>query len=278
MAALRAIGLTLVLALVSAVGIPIQWIALRADSPLKRAMPMLYHRIVCALIGLRREVAGVPASERPLLLLANHVSWLDITVLSAVLPVSFIAKSEVARWPLFGLFAKLQRSVFVDRARRSATGAVAAEIGERLAAGDVLALFAEGTSSDHNRVLPFRTALVGAAHRAIAEDGAGRVWVQPVSIAYTRWNGLPLGRRERPRIAWYGDMVLGPHLWRVLKEGRIDVTVSFGPAIPVDATVDRKALALAAEMTVRGMTVAAQRGRARTDIVPMPILSGDKTH
>jgi 1-acyl-sn-glycerol-3-phosphate acyltransferase len=267
MGTLRALALTLVLAAISLVGIPLQWLALRLDSPLKREIPQYYHRIVNRVIGLRRHVAGAPTPERPLLLLANHVSWLDITVLSAVMPASFVAKAEVAGWPLFGLFAKLQRSVFIDRARRSATGTKAVEMAGRLSAGDVLVLFPEGTSGDHNRVLPFRTALIGAAHQAVGAGGAPRVWVQPVSIAYTRWNGLPLGRRERPRIAWYGDMDLGPHLWRILREGWIDVTVTFGPAIAVERGVDRKEVARIAEAAVRDMTVAAQRG---TTVAPSP--------
>jgi 1-acyl-sn-glycerol-3-phosphate acyltransferase len=257
----RAATLPLVLAAVSLAGVPLQALALWAGSPLARTIPVFYHRIVGRIIGIRRGVAGAPALGRPLLLAGNHVSWLDITVLSAVLPVSFVAKREVASWPVFGLFAKLQRSVFVDRERRSLTAETAAEMAGRLGRGDVLMLFAEGTSSDHNRVLPFRTALIGAARATIAGEGAATVWVQPVSIAYTRWNGLPVGRRERPRIAWYGDMDLGPHLWRVLKEGRIDAVVSFGTPIAVGQGDDRKQIAALAEAEVRAMTCAAQRGK-----------------
>ncbi|HVV95380.1 MAG TPA: lysophospholipid acyltransferase family protein [Hyphomicrobiales bacterium] len=262
MAATRAVLLTAALAAVSLVGIPLQALALATGSPLARTIPVLYHRIVGRLAGIRRTVVGRPAEGRPLLLAGNHVSWLDIPVLSAVLPVSFVAKREVASWPVFGLFAKLQRSVFVDRERRSLTAETAAEMAGRLAEGDVLMLFAEGTSGDHNRVLPFRTALIGAARAAIAGGSAATVWVQPVSIAYTRWNGLPVGRRERPRLAWYGDMDLGPHLWRVLKEGRIDAVVTFGAPIAVGQDDDRKAVAALAEASVRAMTRAAQRGEA----------------
>jgi 1-acyl-sn-glycerol-3-phosphate acyltransferase len=262
MATLRAAVLTLLIAAVSLGGIPLQALALAAGSPLARTIPVLYHRIVGRLAGIRRTVVGAPATGRPLLLACNHASWLDITVLSAVMPLSFVAKREVASWPVFGLFAKLQRSVFVDRERRSLTAATTAEMAGRLSHGDVLVLFAEGTSGDHNRVLPFRTALIGAAGAAIAAGGAATVWVQPVSIAYTAWNGLPVGRRERPRIAWYGNMDLGPHLWRVLKEGRIDAVVSFGEPIAVGGGSDRKAVAGIAEAAVRAMTQAAQRGHA----------------
>ena len=138
----------------------------------------LWQRFVCFLIGIRITVTGAPAAERPLLLLSNHNSWLDIPILAAVAPVSFIAKKEVAGWPVVGFLAKAQRSVFVDRTRRHATGAHADEVASRLSKGDIMVLFAEGTSSDGNKVLPFRSALVGAAQMAIGEgrrgDGAAR--------------------------------------------------------------------------------------------------------
>ena len=98
----------------------------------------------------------------------------------------------------------------------------------RLSKGDIIVLFAEGTSSDGNKVLPFRSALVGAAQRAIEDGGAATV--QPVAIAYRKMLGLPLGRQHRPLVAWYGGTDLLPHLKRVLSEGGIDVHVVFGPA------------------------------------------------
>src|SRR6202011_3813730 len=113
-------------------------------------------------------------------------------------PVVFVAKREVAGWPLFGLLARLQRSVFVDRKRRHKTGEVNAQIAQRLAEGDPVVLFGEGTSSDGNRVLPFRSALIGAARDALVEaEHSGRVLIQPLSVAYTRLHGLPIGRLHR---------------------------------------------------------------------------------
>lgn len=262
MARLRGCLVVAALTGVSLVGIPLQWLALRLDGRAARAIPVAYHRTLCRILGLRRTVSGTAATDRPLLLVANHVSWLDIVVLSAVAPVSFVAKSEVAGWPVFGLFARLQRSVFVDRQRRRRTGETGTEIAHRLAGGDVLVLFAEGTSSDHNRVLPFRTALLGAVREASLSEAAGDLHVQPLSIAYTGWNGLPIGRRERPRVAWYGDMDLAPHLWRLVCEGRIDAHVSFGEAMPAGRAADRRELARRSEAEVRRLTNIVQRGRA----------------
>ncbi|MGQ4274338.1 lysophospholipid acyltransferase family protein [Terrihabitans sp. B22-R8] len=249
-----AIGRIGALTMLSLAGIPVQWALLKTGLPGARRVPWLYHRALNRIIRVRRHVEGAPAPQRPLLLLANHVSWLDISVLSAVLPVSFVAKSEVGSWPVFGLFARLQRTIFVDRTRRTATRDVTGAMARRLQSGDAIVLFAEGTSSDHNRVLPFRSALLGATRDALGEDVGERVWVQPVSITYTGWHGVPIGRFWRPRIAWYGDMTLPPHLWALLKRGVLDATISFGEPIAIDSGTDRKALARAAERQVREMT------------------------
>jgi lyso-ornithine lipid O-acyltransferase len=260
MSTAAAIGRVCAVTGLSLAGIPVQWLLVKTGLPGIGRVPHIYHRALNRVIGVRRTVIGTPATQRPLLLAANHVSWLDICVLSAVMPVSFVAKSEVASWPVFGLFARLQRTIFVDRTRRSATRGVTAEMAERMKRGDAIVLFAEGTSSDANRVLPFRSALIGAAREAIAEGGEGCVWVQPVSIAYTRYNGVPMGRFWRPRVAWYGDMTMGPHLWSLLKRGGLDATISFGEPIAVDGASDRKAVAREAERQVRAMTRQAQIG------------------
>ena len=138
---------------------PLQLLFLRTGSRYARTFPNWYHRQVCRLVGVRLHIDGGVAREQGVLLISNHVSWLDITVLSAVAPVSFVAKQEVASWPFVSWLAKLQRSVFVDRTRRTAVGQAAGEILTRLAQGDTIVLFAEGTSSDGNRVLPFKTSL-----------------------------------------------------------------------------------------------------------------------
>jgi 1-acyl-sn-glycerol-3-phosphate acyltransferase len=271
---IRTIGVILVLGVVTAVGIPLQWISLKLGLPSRRWIPMVFHRICVPMFGLRISVRGHPAAERPLLMIANHSSWLDITVLSSLLPAVFIAKSEIAGWPLFGLFAKLQRSVFVDRSRRQATGEVNRTIASRLAEGDAVVLFGEGKASDGNQVLPFRTALLGALRDALEERGNG--FVQPVSIAYTRLHGLPMGRQHRPLAAWYGDMDLLPHLIRVLSEGAIDVVVTFGAPLEVEPLADRKSLARSTEEAVRKMTAAALAGRKEAGSRPVPLAAENR--
>lgn len=234
--------------------IPFQWLLLTLGSPARRTLPHRYHRFVARLFGIHIRVLGTPPAAAALLL-ANHSSWLDIVIFSAVMPLSFVAKSEVGSWPFFGTLARLQRTVFVTRARRSETGEARDAIAERLAQADVLVLFPEGTSDDGNMVLPFKSALLSAADAAL-HDGR-KVIVQPVSTAYVARQGIPMGRENRPLYAWYGDMELVPHLWEALEAGPLDVVVQFHP--PLEA-MDRKELARVAWDTVRKGQAAALAG------------------
>lgn len=197
MAELKAGVIIFLLTLVSLVLIPLQWLAVKLGLKMQRKLPQLWHRIATRLVGIKIEQIGAPAVDRPLLIASNHASWVDITVVGSLMPLSFIAKSEVSGWPIFGLFAKLQRTVFVNRTRRTETAQVADAIAVRMAAGDAMVLFAEGTSNDGNCVLPFRSALLGAATRAVGEDETSKVWVQPLSVAYQGFYGLPMGRAHR---------------------------------------------------------------------------------
>jgi 1-acyl-sn-glycerol-3-phosphate acyltransferase len=239
---------------------PLQLIALAFDLRLQRTIPHLCHRVLCALIGVRIRQVGRRSDARPALILSNHVSWLDICVISALSPVAFVAKSEVAGWPVFGWLAKLQRTIFINRKARHQTGAATREIAGRLLGGDVVVLFAEGTSSDGSRVLPFRSSLVGAVHHALGHSTHHTsITVQPMSLAYTGLGGVPIGRARRERVAWYGDAELIPHLVQLLASGAVDITVSWGEAVAYDMRADRKAIARDAEKSVRRMTAAALR-------------------
>jgi lyso-ornithine lipid O-acyltransferase len=218
---------------------PLQALLLLARSPLHRRLPRRYHGWVLRLMGFAVNVTGAPSRRRPTLFVANHVSFVDIEILGALVEGCFIAKADVARWPLFGWLAKLQRTVFVDR-RVSSTHRQRDAIRERLDQDDNLILFPEGTTGDGNRALPFKSALFSVADYV---GPHGPLAVQPVSIAYTRLDGIPLGRFYRPFLAWYGDMEFIPHLWTMLGLGRVGVEVSFHPAVTLPQFGTRKALA-----------------------------------
>jgi 1-acyl-sn-glycerol-3-phosphate acyltransferase len=257
---IRVILIALAFIVLTLVLLPFQLIGIAFDLRLQRSIPHLYHRILCALIGVRICEVGRRSTATPALILSNHVSWLDICVITALAPVVFVAKREVAGWPVFGWLAKLQRTIFINRQARHQTGAATREIASRLLGGDAVVLFAEGTSSDGIRVLPFRSSLVGAVHHALGNGTHHtHVTVQPMSLAYVRFGGLPTGRALRDRVAWYGDVSLIPHLFRVLASGEIDVTVSWGDATAYDMGADRKAIARTSEKSVRRMTTAALR-------------------
>ncbi len=219
--------------------IPVQAAALLLRLPLSKRLPMWYHRVCCRILGIRLEVFGRRSRARPTLFVANHTSYLDITIYGALIPGSFVAKSEVAKWPLFGLLAKLQNSVFVDRRVRT-SHLQASDIGRRLDARDNMILFPEGTSDDGNRVLPFKTALFAVAE--IKSRGHPLV-VQPVSLTYSRLDGIPIGRHLRPFFAWYGDMDLLPHARRLIGLGRLTATVSFHDPVTIEEFASRKELA-----------------------------------
>ncbi len=259
---LRMVCTSMMIVLVAITLLPIQWICTRFGLPPRRWVPMLFHRAVARIIDLRITIEGEPSKQRPILILANHVSWLDITALGTIMPLSFIAKSEIENWPLFGLMAKLQRSIFVDRNRRTRTMENSEAIAERLEEGDPIILFAEATTSDGNRILPFRSSLVGAARAAILSDSpTTQVHIQPVSVAYNRSDGLPTGRMGRARIGWYGDMEIAGHILSVLRGGALDVTIRFGEVMTDDGVANRKVLTRNAEQTVRLMLAEGLTGR-----------------
>jgi 1-acyl-sn-glycerol-3-phosphate acyltransferase len=255
----RAIFVSTLLVLATLACAPLQWISVKLGLPTRRLIPMYYHRLCLWLLDVRVELRGAPSKSRPLLFVANHSSWLDHLIISSTTPVVFIAKKEIAGWPVFGTLAKLQRSIFVDRARRQETGTVNKEISTRLTSGDPVVLYGEGTTGDGNRVLPFRSALLGAMSMTVGKGEAG--YLQPVSIAYTRFQGLPMGRQHRPVAAWFGDTNIVRHIGRVLRMGGIDAVVTFGAAIEVTLEMDRKAVAKSLEQTVRQMSTAARMGR-----------------
>ena len=214
--------------------IPIQAVLIQFPGAAKNSFARFYHRSLCWLIGLKLRVIGTPWQQPRTLYVSNHSSWLDILVLGATLDARFVSKAEVAGWPLIGWVAKLGRSIFVSR-NRGRTGSEVQDLRGRIEAGDSVILFPEGTTSDGARVLPFRSSFFSVA------DAATRI--QPLALVYDRLGGLPVGRRDRPLFAWYGDMETGSHAWRLLRRTGTRVTVVLDESFPPDAVPDRKALA-----------------------------------
>jgi lyso-ornithine lipid O-acyltransferase len=245
-----------------------QWLLIKLSLPGWGVIAVNYYRLLCTGLRMRVRVVGEPVRDNAVLFVSNHVSWADILAIGSIMPIAYVSKSEVAKWPLVGPAAKVQRTVFVDRSRRHQTGDAIAEIVKRLAGGTSVVLFAEGTSSDGNRVLPFRSALVGAVKEA-SERAESGILIQPMSICYTGLNGIPMGRQHRPTVAWYGDLDFVPHLKAFIARGAVDAVITYGEPVAADGTADRKAMTRTLEGAVRRITSDTLRGRPR----PLPAAS-----
>lgn len=234
--ATRRIGLAVLWTLLSIV---VQSVCLLLPGRAKVVFARLYWSNFCRIIGLQVRVTGQRSrTDRHVVFVSNHSSWLDIPVLGGRLEACFITKEDVRGWPLVGTIARLGRSVFVSR-QRGATARERDALQDRLAAGDNLVLFPEGTTSDGSRVLPFRSSFFALA------EGAARPLIQPVSVVYDRLGGLPTGRAARPLFAWYGDMDIASHFWRLAQHRGLRATVLLHPPLDPARLADRKALAQA---------------------------------
>jgi lyso-ornithine lipid O-acyltransferase len=225
----------------------IQAACLILPGPAKVLFARIYWRIFARLIGIRVRVIGAPVTPvggRRVVYVSNHSSWVDIPVIGGVLDGCFVAKGDVAGWPVIGTIARLGRSVFVSRTRAS-TGKERDAMRAKLAAGDNLILFPEGTSSDGSRVLPFRTSFFAVAEARAGEDRTELPLIQPVSVVYDRLGGLPAGRASRPVFAWYGDMDIASHFWRLTQNIGLRATVLLHSPLDPARFDDRKALSLA---------------------------------
>lgn len=201
----------------------------------------LWHRGVCALIGLRVLVKGLPLQASRTVYVSNHVSHFDIPVLGSVLKGSFVAKEDMARWPIAGFMARLQQTVFISRDPRAGK-AVTERIAEQLRSGRSLILFPEGTTSDGSDVLPFKSTIFGILFAGDAEISASAV--QPVVIRVLNVDGTPVRSQvERDGYAFYGDMQAGAHAWAFLRSKGAMIELRFLDAITASSGLDRKALA-----------------------------------
>lgn len=199
-------------------------------------------RAALVVLGLRLRVQGKPM-QMPGALVANHGSWLDIFALNAAQRGYFVAKSEVAGWPGIGWLARATGTLFIAR-KAQAAGAQKRTFEARLRAGHRLMFFPEGTSSDGQRVLPFKSTLFAAF---FAPELREVLHIQPVSVVYTAPPGTD------PRFyAWWGNMGFGPHMLMVLGAAQPgQVALTFHPPQPVAAFADRKALTKHCEAAVR---------------------------
>ena len=189
-----------------------------------------------ALRALKVTTTTDGQPPRGAILAANHLGYLDILVLAASTPVVFVAKREVRCWPVFGWFAQMAGTRFIDRENRGDVVRVAAELAPALAAGAGVVLFLEGTSTDGREVRPFRSSLL--------EPAAANGWpVVPAALSYS----VPVGHSVADEVCWWGDMTLAPHLLNLAALSQIDALVAWGRPLSMP---DRKQLAAASHAAV----------------------------
>ena len=219
----------------------------------------LFHKLGCIFLGIRVKTIGAPLDNRPTLLLSNHISWTDIIAIGSVADVTFVSKTGVRNTFFVGFMASLQRTLYVDYNRRQDARRTSTEMARRLATNNAVLLFAEGHRDLGTHVQPFRSALVGAAQAAMEEGGAKDVAIQPVTVAYTHLQGLPVSRNERSGISGMNARGFRAVLLNLLTSGMKDVTIAFGAPIPLGPETDRKVVTRLAEVQVRRMLVALNR-------------------
>lgn len=223
------------------------------------AVVQWWHQRLCRLLALDIRVAGTPASAA--LLVANHISWLDIPVLGAQGQIGFLSKAEVRRWPIIGWMAEVAGTLFIERGANRFNAAIAA-VRERIVAGFSVVIFAEGTTSDGGQIrrfLPRLFAVVQAADRdsgARADMGAAAAAVIPLQPVALRYGGE---RQPDPVAPFIDDAALVPHIWGVLKQPGLKVQVTFLPCVSLDGR-DRKTLA---ETSRSAIAAALQLGAAQ---------------
>ena len=204
--------------------VPIQFLLILVKSNLRFFLPLIFHKFLLKILGIRLSIKGKPSERKPLILIGNHCSYLDIIILGSVLPVCFVAKSEIKGWFLFGTLASLQNSIFIDRRNFKALDSLK-KISKNLSSNFAIIIFPEGTTNNGKRVLKFRASLF-----KIFEDDP-TLGLQNFSLCYTHINSMPIDNRMRPNIAWYGEMSLITHLKKLLNYSSIGAKLQFHPTI-----------------------------------------------
>ncbi len=237
--------------------IPFQIITLLAFKQHRYRIPQIFHKGICWLLRVKVVVSGQIEQTQPTLFVINHISWLDIPVIGKVIQGSFVAKKEVQSYPFVGAISKLQQTIFIKRTRPAIKGHKG-EMQEHLENGDNLFLFPEGTSSNGIIIQNFKSAYFGLAEREI---NGHHLKVQPVTIAYSRLNGIALTRGTMGIIAWVGDEELLSHVWAFLKRGTITAELRFHSPVTIDDYDSRKTMASDCQLSIAKSLSRALTGR-----------------
>ena len=216
--------------------------------------PHWLHKSMCMALNIRVKTYGYALEGTPTLFVSNHISYLDIMVLGHVIKGCFVARQDMKDWPVLGYLSTLQRTIFIDREKRTDVISQRREMQNRIRSGDSLILFPEGTTSNGGGVLPFKSSLFGVTeeyiHPVTSDGYPQELMIQPVTLIYKRINNMPSTRSSRPSVAWYGDMEIGKHFNDFLQLLSVDVEVHFHEPVSRNLFKTRKELAAYCHRTV----------------------------
>ena len=223
--------------------IPIQFIFVQFKMRLRKYIPIVFHKILLKILGVKVKLIGQNTSVRPLILAGNHTSYLDIIILGSIMPICFIAKEEIKYWFLFGFLAKMQNTIFIKRKNYKTLESLNS-INRELNDKSAVVLFPEGTTNSGKKVLNFKSSLFNLF------ENNNTLRLQNFSLCYTHVNDMPIDNRTRPQISWYGDMNIISHLSNFLKISCVHATVVFHPIIPLKG-LDRKSISISSIRQVK---------------------------
>ena len=222
---------------------PIQYVFITFKVKYKAYIPQLFHKIILKVLGVKVKLIGKKTTARPLVLIGNHTSYLDIIILGSIMPICFIAKEEIRSWFLFGFLAKMQNTIFIKR-KNFKTKQSLDYIKNQLSSNSAIVLFPEGTTNTGKRVLSFKSSLFNLF------ENNNILRLQNFSLCYTHVNDMPIDNRIRPQISWYGDMNIIAHLLNLLKLSSVNATVVLHPVMQLEGQ-DRKTISMLSIKQVR---------------------------
>ena len=234
-ATMRLIGFVVLLLLVAPVQLVLRLFRLKAA----QTFPQQVLRWGLWLVGIRTVRRGRSTQDRPTIWVANNLSYLDILILICQIDARFVVPADVKTWPIIGWLTRLYDTSYLRADPRQAVEQTK-YLQQFLQDGQSLVIFPEGKIGDGQKVWPFKTAFFGIADTKV--DGR-YVTVQPISVTYTKLDGIAMGRSLRSLYAWYGDIPLLSHLWRAISLGIVTVVVEFHPKASLANFANRKQLA-----------------------------------
>ena len=212
-------------------------------------LPILFHKILLSILNIKVKLVGQNNKYRPLVLIGNHTSYIDIMILGSLMPISFVAKSEISRWFLFGFLAKMQNTVFIQRKNLKTKESIN-KINKILNSNYAVVLFPEGTTNTGKKILNFKTSLFNLF------ESNNTIRLQNFTLCYTHVNNMPIDSRSRPQISWYGDMKMLKHLGGLLKLSCINVTLVFHPVFLTKGLHRKEISSLSMKQVKEGMEMA----------------------